>query len=225
MENFLISNYNDKIVLDVSSLPFLKNILNTLTDVNRPITVYIPDTIKKLLDKAKQNTIYYEYLDKLISKWTNKIIDYDFIEKILKEGKYNNVTVISAGEDYVDERLFTDILSNIYSKDLMPEFSPRFNLLGDLIGKILGIAKRQSAYIIMKTKKIISLLKNKLAIFQDSIRDFHQEKLEFFKHNFPQLLRIIDSRWYIGIILTGISFAYTGSEISVASLVLAVFDP
>src|SRR3989344_9255731 len=192
MENFLISNYNDKIVLDVSSLPFLKNILNTLTDVNRPITVYIPDTIKKLLDKAKQNTIYYEYLDKLISKWTNKIIDYDFIEKILKEGKYNNVTVISAGEDYVDERLFTDILSNIYSKDLMPEFSPRFNLLGDLIGKILGIAKRQSAYLIMKTKKIISLLKNKLAIFQDSIRDFHQEKLEFFKHNFPQLLRIID---------------------------------
>jgi len=225
MGNFLISNYHDNIVLDVSSLPYAKTILNTLNEVNRPITVYIPDTIKKLLKSAKKNIIYYEYLDKLISKWTNKIVDYEFLEKILDEGKYNNVKVISAGEDYVDEELFSYTLSNIFSKDLMPEFSPPFNLLGDIIGKILGIARKQSAYIIMKTKKLATLLKNKLAIFQDSIHDFHDDKLEFFRHNFPQLQRVIDSRWYIGIILSGISFTITGSETSFASLILGIFDP
>ena len=225
MKNFLIQNYNNKIVIDISALPYLKTIMNSLTDTNKEITVYIPDTIKKLIVEGKKKNEYFMYLDRLVAKWTPESIEFDFLETLVKEEKFQNIKVVFGGREDSDGDVYEDLYHNIKSKDLTPEFSPPFNLLGDTIGKIVGIAKKQSAYILMRTRRLLSLLKDRITVINQAFNEFHQEKIDFFAANFPQLRYVRGARWFIGIVISGVSIAVAGVEFGLTGFALGVFDP
>jgi len=226
MENFLKTNYKKKVVIDVSAFPDLKTILSTQTDLQEETLVFIPDTFKKLLGKAKDDPNYYEILTRLVSKWTNKQVDFNFLEKIIKEGKYENVTIKTVGVDEIDQVIYRKIFAKVKSKDLEPKFSEPFNLLGDVVGKIIGIAKSLGAYILMRSKKLVNLLRDTIPVFLDSTDNMKEQKVEFFENFFPQLRRTRGLRWFIAIAVSGITFVTTeGNPIGITSFVLTVFDP
>jgi hypothetical protein len=105
---------------------------------------------------------------------------------------------------------------NFISKDLLVEFSPEFNLVGDIIGKILGFAKKSKYPILMLNQRLVRDIRRLIPIF-DTANMFIDEKQKFFGKFIPHLEKTRGIRWFIGITI--------GTLVSQVGFVLAVIDP
>lgn len=208
--NFLETHYKGKFVLDVSALPDLKQILTSINETNKSVVIYIPDTFQKLLDKSQENHQYYFLLTNLIRRWTIRTPDIDFLQKVIKEKKFGSITIEVATIEDVDEELYYFLYEKIRSEDFVTHFSAQFNLLGDLVGKIIATAKKQSAYILMRGTRLLKELRYQISVYIDNIHEFQNEKIKFFDNHFPHLGRMRGLKWFLGIILAGVTFASSG---------------
>lgn len=206
----------NKVILDISVYPELKKVLENQRSENFNNSYYFPDTIAKLLLKAKENSQYYYFMTKLFTRWTQRYIDFSilnriFIKKEFPEGKIKLIT-----EDIIDEEVYSFCYENFISKDLMVDLSLEFNLIGDILGKVLGFAKKSKTPILMLNQRLVNDIKRLIPVF-DTANTFVDKKRTFFRKFMPHLERTRGIRWFIGITV--------GTVISPAGFVLTVIDP
>lgn len=203
-----------KAIIDISVYPELGKMLEIgRTDFQQ--TYYFPDTITKLVLKAKENEQYYYFITKLLTRWTHKYIDFKMIDKIFIEKEFPMAKIELITEDIIDKEVYSFCYKNFVSKDLVIEFSPRFNLVGDLIGKILGFAKKSKTPILMMNQRLVHDVKKLIPTF-DTANMFVDRKQRFFGKFIP-LKRTRGVRWFVGITV--------GTMVSPVGFILAVIDP
>ncbi len=207
--------YENRVVLDISVYPELPNIMEVQRRRDAATIYYIPDTIPLLLNKAKENEQYYFFLSKLFTKWTQRFIDVRLLNKIFVENEYDNLKFELITKEMVDIETYEFCYNKFAEKDLFIELSPEFNLVGDIVGKILGFAKKSNIPILMLNQKLVRYVKKEIPIF-DTANMFVDKKQEFFSRFIP-LRRTRGIRWFIGITV--------GTAISPIGFVLAVIDP
>jgi len=201
-------------ILDISVYPELHKMLETGRFDFSP-TYYFPDTIAKLLSMAKENEQYYYFITKLFSRWTQRYIDIRLLNEILVEKEFPQAKIELITKEVVDEKVYSFCYENFVSKDLVVELSPKFNLIGDIIGKMLGFAKKSKTPILMKNQRLVRDVKKLIPIF-DAANMFVDQKQSFFSRILP-LERTRGIRWFIGITV--------GTMINPIGFVLAVIDP
>lgn len=77
------------------------------------------------------------------------------------------------------------------------EFSPKLNIIGDIIGKILGYALKTKTLILMVNQRLVKLVKS-IPVFLNNTLKLKQE---FLAKRIPYLDYGRGVRFYIGIIL------------------------
>lgn len=157
-------------------------------------TYYFPDTIKKLILQEEK---YKEFLQRLIRKWTKRYVDFELLKNIfIKEGiPWARIKVIT--KDMVDEEVYSFCYEKFTLKELEISFSPKFNLLGDLIGKILGFAKKSGIPILMRNQTLVRFVKKSIiGVFGFNI--FVDKKQEILEKYIP-LRKTRFIRWLIGV--------------------------
>ena len=227
MENsigIVSSNIRDKVlelegekraILDVSTYPAL----GRMSQTNLPgsfVTYYVPDTIAKLLSRGKEDRQYYYFMTRLFTRWTRRYIDLGILDRMFIERKYPGAKVELITEEIVDKEVYSFCYKNFVSKDLIVELSPKFNLVGDIIGKILGFAKKSGVPILMMSQRLVRDVKVLIPIFE-AANTFFDHKHSFFVRLIPGIERTRGIRWIIGITI--------GVAISPVGFVLAVIDP
>jgi len=217
IENQIESN---SAILDISILPFFHKILEA--DRKTTITIYIPDTIKKLVLQGEQNRQYYFYLTKLISRWTTREVDINFLHKIMtmKEEKfreeYKNIKLQYIDFKDYNEIIYNSCIENIIEKEFLIELSPEFNVLGDVIGKILGAAQKLKLPVLMVNRRLMIEARKAIPVL-DAANIIVQKKMEFFESLIPGLRRTRGMKFFIGVIV--------GHFVSPLGYVLTVLDP
>lgn len=204
----------NKSILDISVYPELPQLLNIKRLEFTPI-YYVPDTIPFLLSKAKENEQYYYFLSKLFTRWTQRYIDLRLLNKVLVEKQTDQIKFELITKEMIDKEVYDFCYQKLVAKDLLVELSPEFNLVGDIIGKILGFAKRHKTPILMLNQRLVRYIKKEIPIF-DTANMFVDKKQQIFS-NFIPLRRTRGIRWFIGITI--------GTAISPVGFVLAVIDP
>jgi len=204
----------DKAILDIPAYPGLTQLLE-IEDSNFQPTYYIPDTISILLRKAKENEQYYYFITKLLTRWTQRYIDIRLLNKIFVEKEFSKAKIEFITKEDVDEKVYSFCYKNFVSKDLVVELSPKFNLIGDIIGKILGFAKISETPILMMNQRLVREVKKSIPIL-DAANMFVDQKQKFFSKIIP-LERIRGIRWFIGITV--------GTIINPVGFILTVIDP
>ena len=197
------------VILDISSYPELTRLVN-MAKLDFSKTYYVPDTIVELLNKDK-----YYFITRLFNKWTRRDIDLMLLKEVLtkKEDKPLNVKIIT--KEMVDLETYNFCYNTVVEKDLVLETSPEFNLLGDIIGKILGFAKKKSAPILMSNQRLARFIKKDIPIFY-AANVFIDKKQEFFSKFIP-LKKTRGVRWFIALTI--------GTFLSPVGFILAVIDP
>jgi hypothetical protein len=196
-DNEMINQINpDQLILDLSTYPFLEKIITKSAQNNQQIYC-IPDTLPLLLIKAKGNPQYYSYITKLFLKWTKREIDIQYFSEIFHDSSRlpNNIKLI--GKDDVDPEIYNYCYQNIVIKELTVEFSPKFNIIGDLIGKMLGYAKKTKTPILMFNQRLVKIAKSFPVLLNNSLK----LKQEFLVKRLPHLEYGQGIRFYIGFIL------------------------
>ena len=217
--------FGNRVVLDISAYPELSKIVEAKE--RQDVIYYIPDTIPLLLEEAEKEEQYYSFLSKLFTKWTQRSIDLKLLNKIFIERKYNNLKFKLITKEMIDEETYNFCYDRIVKKDLLItlprelkrklNFEPgsKFNLIGDIIGKILGFAKKNKVPILMQNQKLVRYVKKEIPVF-DTANIFIDKKQCFFSRFIP-LRRTRGIRWIIGITV--------GAKISPVGFILAVIDP
>ena len=199
-------------ILDISTLPFLRDILKA-----KPKTVWLPDTLEKLLALAKEKEEYHETLVRLFKQWTRRKIDIDMLSKIIFEKKFEEVEIKLITIEDVDKRVYGRFLEKLVRKGLRIEFSKLLNLLGDIVGKIIGGAKKLKCAILLANRALLRLAKKLIPIL-DAANVLVNAKTDFLERNLHlPLRRTRGVRWLIGITV--------GVVISPVGIVLGVLDP
>jgi len=201
-------------ILDVSVYPELHKMLEARRFDFSP-TYYFPDTIAKLLSMAKENKQYYYFTTRLLTRWTQRYIDLRMLDKIFVEKEFPQAKIELITKEIIDEKVYSFCYENFVSKDLIVELSPEFNLVGDIIGKILGFAKKSKTPILMMNQRLVRDIKKLIPIFE-AANTFVDQKQRFFGNIIP-LERTRGIRWFIGITV--------GTMVNPVGFVLAVIDP
>jgi len=207
--------HENRVVLDISIYPELSKIVETRRRLDITPIYYFPDTIPLLLRKAKENEQYYFFLSKLFTKWTYRLIDLRLLNEVFIERKLDISEFKLITEEMVDMETYDFCYHKIVEKDLLIELSPEFNLIGDIVGKILGFAKRSKVPILMLNQRLVRYIKKEIPVF-DMANMFVDRKQQFFSRFIP-LKRTRGVRWILGITV--------GTAISPIGFVLAVIDP
>lgn len=202
-------------IFDISVFPILEEWMQARVS-DKPLIIYIPDTIEKLVIEAHKNPHYYYILGKLFSRWTRKKIDINSIEKILMEKEIGNIKIKTITKDLIDVEIYNFCYEKFSAEDLITEFSPEFNVLGDIIGKILGAAHKLRVPIVMMNRRLVSEIKHVVPVF-DTANAYQDKKASFFERYIPQLKRTRGVRWVLGITI--------GTLVSPIGIILALLDP
>jgi hypothetical protein len=215
-----------EVILDLSTFPELEKILAKNLEIkdehNKDIIVYcIPDTIQKILLKAKENHEYSKYLEKLFKKWTNKWIDIQYLNKIFIENKELPQHIKLIHFEDVDKKTYDYCNEKIKIKGLIIELSPKFNLIGDIVGKILGYARKVNAPIIAFNQKLLKIAKTIPQLITNLIKN----KKEFLSKHIPYLQEISRAHTVVSIIIETSGFFTDIPYASQVDLILYVFDP
>ncbi len=205
----------NRVIIDLSAYPELPNIVQAQKRLDIIPVYYVPDTIPMLLKKAKENEQYYFFLSKLFTKWTTRFIDLRLLNKIFIEREYDILKFELITKEMIDIETYEFCYNKIMEKELLIELSPEFNLIGDIIGKILGFAKKSKVPILMLNQKLVRYIKKEIPIF-DTANMFVDKKQQFFSRFIP-LKKTRGIRWFIGITI--------GTAISPIGFILAVIDP
>lgn len=215
IKSLLLELYREnRAILDISVYPDLYKMLEVNRSGFTPI-YYFPDTIEKLILMAKENEQYYYYITRLLIKWTRRYIDFKILDQIFIEKEYPHAKVKLITEDTIDKDVYSFCYKNFVSKDLVIEFSPKFNLMGDLIGKILGFAKKSKTPILMRNQTLIRYVRKLIPIFE-AANLFVDQKQKFFSRFIP-LKETRGIKWLVGITV--------GVIVHPIGFVLAVIDP
>ena len=207
--------HENRVVLDISVYPELSKFVETRRRSDITPVYYVPDTIPRLLRKAKENEQYYFFLSKLFTKWTYRLIELRLLNKIFIEKEYDVLKFELITKEMVDMNIYEFCYQKIVKKDLLIELSSEFNLIGDIVGKILGFAKRSKIPILMLNQKLVSFIKRGIPIF-DTANIFVDKKQQFLSKFIP-LKRTRGVRWFLGITV--------GTAISPLGFILTVIDP
>jgi len=133
--------HENRVILDISIYPELSKIVETQRRLDIIPVYYFPDTIPLLLRKAKKNEQYYFFLSKLFTKWTRRLIDLRLLNKVFIEREYDVLKFELITKEMIDMETYDFCYHKIVEKDLLIELSPEFNLIGDIVGKILVLLK------------------------------------------------------------------------------------
>jgi len=203
-------------ILDISVYPRLSRMLETQRLDFYP-TYYFPDTIANLLLRAKEDERYYRFILKLFSRWMPKCksIDLDLLNNIFIKKEFPRAKIELITKEIVDGETYSFCYENFVCDDLVVELSPKFNLLGDMIGKILGFAKKSGSPILMMNQRLIRDVRGVIPIFETA-NMFVNRKQKFFSKFIP-IKKTRGARWFIGITI--------GSKIGPVGFVFAVIDP
>lgn len=199
-------------IIDISAYPELSEIIG-----KNAYTYYFPDTIKKLILQGEN---YREILQRLIKKWTKRNVDFELLENIFIKEEIPSARIKIITKDMVDEYVYSFCYEKFTLKELEISFSPKFNLLGDLIGKILGFAKISATPILMRNQKLVRFIKKSIiGVFNLNI--FIDEKQKFFGRIIPlEETRFI--RWLIGAVMQFTEFSRFYNYLNI---ILILIDP
>ena len=137
------------------------------------------------------------------------------MNKVFIEREYDILKFELITKEMIDMETYDSCYHKIVEKDLLIELSPEFNLIGDIVGKMLGFAKRSKAPILMLNQRLVRFIKKEIPIF-DTANMFVDKKQQFFSRFIP-LKRSRGVRWFLGITV--------GTAISPIGFILAVIDP
>ncbi len=211
------------------TLIFDPSVLHYLTShelIDNDYQVYIPDSLLKLISLSKENDEYKEFLRRFLFYFSyqrsSEMADYNWnmfygnIEKI-------SISPISV-EDIEDKEEYESILSMFGKHTFYVSMSPKMNLLGDVLAKIIGFSKKSGVAVLSKTRRLANLLREKIVTLElpQKFDDFVMKKQEITKH----LFRFQGGRatkFFVGVILSAGGFVHPA--IDVPGLVFAFMDP
>jgi len=216
---------SQQFILDISTFPVLDEIVSSAKESGRETTLFIPDTIKKVLSSKK----YFPYFEKLVKSWTRKKVDFKLLRKIITDTKKGHVKIKYITRKDVDDDVYLYCYKEISQKNLEVRFSPPFNLLGDAIGKIIGFSKKKKMEILMHGKSLLTKIQNKISLFLISAKEFPGDKKKFFQERLP-LLKHDNVKWYVSIVIASSSLALGSVElaaagIGISGMVFVAIDP
>lgn len=147
------------------------------------VIFYVPDTLDKLIRRIKesQQEDYLLLLEKLISHWywrgvipkyelmklreTPKTLIDTYLELISEERIY------LIRKKLVDKNLYNFCYQNFIDNELFIKLSPKINLFGDVVGKILGGSLKLKRYIIAHSKGLIWIVSDKMTTLRITPKD------------------------------------------------------
>jgi len=202
----------DEIILDLSALPFIESIAKS-----RPRIIWLPDTVARLLINSRSNPNYREFLNKLFRRWTRRRINFDALSEIILRAQIGETRIRMITTEEADTKIYNLFLERLLGNDLVVELSPRLNLLGDIVGKIVGASHKMRKAIIMANRALHRLVRDIIPVL-DAANDVVDWKTKFFEENlhFP-VKRTRGIRWFVGITL--------GVAVSPVGIVLGILDP
>lgn len=211
-----ISTPSKEAILDISVFPELNKIVEVSRFDFKPV-YYIPDTVYKLFIKAKTDVQYYQLITDLFRKWTTRSIDFRLLSRISHEKEIGGIRFVPITKEMVDMEVYEFCYERFVDEKLFAELSPRTNVLGDIIGKILGFAKRSKIPILMLNRKLATMVRGVIPVF-DATNIFVDKKQKFFSAFIP-VKRTRGVRWFICLV---INLTLPSNP---AGVVLAVVDP
>jgi len=211
-------------ILDISAYPELGRILQASTLDTYPTTYFLPDTIDKLLSVARRNPQYYYFLTKLFTRWTQRYIDFRILGKALAEKEQPHVNIQLITEEMIDRETYLLCYEKFVAKDLFVELSPRLNLVGDIIGKMLGFAKKSRVPILMMSRRLIREIREEIPIFETA-NMFADSKRRMFQRLIPNLEKTRGIRWFVAFTVEIVGFSVAGPVAAPLGFVLTIMDP
>lgn len=202
-------------IFDLSVFPILDILVQTGAG-DKPLIIYIPDTVERLFIEAHKNPRYYYILGKLFSRWTRRKIDIELVEKILMGKDLGNIKIKTITKELIDVEIYNFCYEKFSAEDLITEFSPEFNILGDIIGKTLGAAHKLKVPIVMMNRRLVSEIRHIVPVF-DTANAYQNKKVSLFERYIPHLRRSRGVRWILGITV--------GTLVTPIGFVLTLLDP
>ena len=202
----------DEIILDLSSLPLIASVVES-----QPRVIWLPDAILTLLKNSKDNPKYRNILDRLFRRWTRRKIDFEYLSEIIFRGGIGETKIKVITSQEVDREIYNLFLKRLVGKDMVVELSPRLNLLGDVVGKIVGASHKMKKAIVMANRALQRMVRVLIPVL-DATSIVVDWKTKLFEQNlhFP-VRRTRGIRWIVGMTL--------GVAISPVGIVLALVDP
>lgn len=182
-------------ILDISTFPFLDQILLN-ENKEKPIKIYIPDTIKKLGIPYKEKN-YTNYLWKLLHEFSTQPINPNMINKILEKNFMEKYNIEFITTDMVDMKTYNYCYDKFTSDRFIVEFSPKFNILGDYIGKLLAGLKKLDLTVLMMNTRLLTKIHWTIPIL-NMLKSFNQQKVNFFEKYIPYVEPTKVFRWILG---------------------------
>jgi|CXWL01.1.fsa_nt_gi hypothetical protein len=131
---------------------------------------YFPERLMELIEKSIDSRPHAEILERLVIffgsammmfsrhrlNWDRFMNNYS---RLRKAGRIKRIEELG-----FDEKIYSDTLRLFQTHSFHVEFSPKFNLLGDVMGKILAASKATKKPILMKSRRFSNLLREKITV-------------------------------------------------------------
>jgi hypothetical protein len=184
--------FPEGVILDISWMPYLQYFENS------GLELYVPSVFDKLITEAGKDKTQRDKLLRLIGKWFwhNKLPRDFNLSKMMSEyySLKEKQIIRIIPKHLVDEKVRSFCIETFFDENLYLEMSPKVNLLGEIIGEILGYSKKGEKLIIAKTKGLSWLVRDKITIVYHAIGQleeaFFDYKKRIFDKIFPHLPRI-----------------------------------
>ena len=131
---------------------------------------YFPERMLELIERSHDSKPHGEVLERLAIYFGSSLpmfsrggIDMgmllDNYSRLKKRGKIKRIEA-----EKFDEGVYSDSLKFFKDHSFYVEFSPKFNLLGDAMGKILAASKEMKRPVLMKSRRFSNLLREKITV-------------------------------------------------------------
>jgi len=219
--------HSDQFVLDPS---FLRLFMSSEfeADVSGSVSLFIPDTLDRLIVRSGDNSDYRHLLDRLVvyfsylrrsfsaSEWNQFYANYG---QLKQKGLISLITL-----DIVDQEIYAYCSEAFDDPRFYISMSPRINLLGDVLGKTLGYSKKHSVGILMRTRKLPNLVRGKITIIElpDRLDKLIISKQRLINNvfSFPGGKFV---RFFIAVVIAGAAPLHWSADVLGAAFVF--FDP
>jgi len=211
-----------RLIFDPSVLHYLMS--HELED--NDYRAYIPDSLYKLISLSKDSDEYKEFLRKFLFYFSyqrsSEMVEYNW------DRFYENLEKISINtitdEDIEDKEEYQTILSMFGKHSFYVSMSPKMNLLGDVLAKIIGFSKKTGVAILSKTRRLANLLRERIVTlelpkkFDNAVVKKQEITGQLFHFQGGRA-----AKFFIGVILSAGGFIHP--VIGVPGIVFAFMDP
>jgi hypothetical protein len=145
----------------------------------------------------------------LFNAFSQKAVDLKLLTDIINgvrhdKGKFKFIT-----EEMIDKDIYDYCIQHFSSNELIAEFSPKFNILGDYIGKTLGAAKKLKLSVLMMNESLLSKVQWFIPILYTA-EHFHKKKVDFFEKYIPYIKPTRGVRWVLGGLISATQYSQIG---------------